>query len=284
LATPLGDYLPMRLSWMFIGYSTPYQMFSGIMEVLVALLLIYRRTATMGALMAAAVFTNVMMLNLCYDIPVKIYSMELVFISLVLLANESERIICFFLLNKPAAQCSIYQFKYTKKWQRVTRIILKVIFILLAFGKQLYGDIDYYKTAHQPPAKSAIKNGVYELTAYTINKQSVPPLITDTLLWQDMILENGTGSLKTGDTTFRHRYNRAYFSYKVDSVKHIMNFRKMQSDSLAFMSMNYAITDTNAFKLWGKKGKDSVTFEFKRTKRHFQLAEKQFHWLSEKNR
>ena len=27
LATPLGDFLPMRLSWMFIGYSTPYQFF-----------------------------------------------------------------------------------------------------------------------------------------------------------------------------------------------------------------------------------------------------------------
>ena len=34
LATPLGDFLPMRLSWMFVGYSTPYQMFSGVMELL----------------------------------------------------------------------------------------------------------------------------------------------------------------------------------------------------------------------------------------------------------
>ncbi|MFZ8278288.1 hypothetical protein ACO1KY_14095, partial [Staphylococcus aureus] len=29
LATPLGDFLPMRLSWMFIGYSHSYQVFSG---------------------------------------------------------------------------------------------------------------------------------------------------------------------------------------------------------------------------------------------------------------
>ena len=32
LSTPLGDFLPMRLSWMFLGYSTPYQVFSGIMD------------------------------------------------------------------------------------------------------------------------------------------------------------------------------------------------------------------------------------------------------------
>ena len=31
LATPLGDLLPMRFSWLFIGYSMPYQIFSGVM-------------------------------------------------------------------------------------------------------------------------------------------------------------------------------------------------------------------------------------------------------------
>jgi hypothetical protein len=30
LATPLGDFLPMRFSWMFIGYSKTYEMFSGL--------------------------------------------------------------------------------------------------------------------------------------------------------------------------------------------------------------------------------------------------------------
>jgi len=38
LATPLGDYLPMRLSWMFMGYSETYQSFSGVMEVLAGIL------------------------------------------------------------------------------------------------------------------------------------------------------------------------------------------------------------------------------------------------------
>ena len=40
LATPLGDLLPMRLSWLFIGYSTPYQVFSGVMETVAGLLLL----------------------------------------------------------------------------------------------------------------------------------------------------------------------------------------------------------------------------------------------------
>src|ERR1700753_1408823 len=31
LATPLGDFSPMRFSWMFIGYASPYQFFSGVL-------------------------------------------------------------------------------------------------------------------------------------------------------------------------------------------------------------------------------------------------------------
>ena len=48
LATPLGDLLPMRFSWLFIGYSEPYQIFSGAMEVLAGLLMLYRRTLNLG--------------------------------------------------------------------------------------------------------------------------------------------------------------------------------------------------------------------------------------------
>jgi hypothetical protein len=130
LATPLGDLLPMRFSWLFIGFSKPYEIFSGLMEIFAGSLLLFRRTATLGAMVATGVFLNVMMLNLCYDIPVKIYSMQLTFVALFLLANESKRIIDFFILNKPAAANSLYQFNFNKKWQRWTRIGLKALFII----------------------------------------------------------------------------------------------------------------------------------------------------------
>ena len=85
LATPLGDFLPMRFSWMFIGYSQPYQFFSGFMEVTVGLLLLYRRTIPLGLIVGLGVFINVFVMNMCYDIPVKLYSMEIVICYLFLL-------------------------------------------------------------------------------------------------------------------------------------------------------------------------------------------------------
>ena len=73
LATPLGDLLPMRFSWLFIGYSVPYQFFSGAMETIAGLLLLYRRTVTAGLFAATGAFMNVVMINLAYDVPVKLF-------------------------------------------------------------------------------------------------------------------------------------------------------------------------------------------------------------------
>ena len=284
LATPLGDLLPMRLSWLFIGYSTPYQVFSGIMEVTAGLLLLYRRTSTLGILLATAVFVNVAALNLSYDIPVKIFSMELVFVCLFLLANESNRIICFFILNKPAAVGERYHFRYTKKWTRVGRIVAKTAFIILALVLPFINYYDYYKSAHIAPAKQPVANGVYTVMVFTVNKKNLPDNGTDSLRWRDCIFENGTGSMQTSDTAFRHRYNRAYFNYALDSATNSLGFRKKYDDSLFMLKFRFDMPDSNTLRLWGQQRSDSLYIELKRTNRHFQLAEKQFHWLSEYNR
>src|SRR5205085_6742361 len=143
LATPLGDFLPMRLSWMFLGYSTPYQFFSGMMETLAGLLLLYRRTATLGGLLATAVFINVAVLNLSYDIPVKIYSIQLVTCCLFLLANESDRILHFLVYNSAADASTLYHFDFSRKWMKITRIALKILFVILAIGVVLWNSIEW---------------------------------------------------------------------------------------------------------------------------------------------
>lgn len=282
LATPLGDLLPMRFSWFFIGYSTPYQFFSGVMETLAALLLLYRRTSTLGVLVATGVFINVMMLNLCYDIPVKIFSMQMVFTCLFLLFNESGRLIDFFVLNKPAPVGSIYHFKYTKKWMRVTRIVLKSLIIIVSLIWPFYQD--YGMSRPTPKAKQPVPNGVYAVTKYRLNKTEVPLSAQDTLRWQDLIFEDGLGSVQSNDTLFRQRYNRGYFIYGLDTAKNMLGFKKRMTDKSYGLEFKFAMPDKNTITLSGLKGKDSLFVELKRTNRHFQLAERQFHWLSEQNR
>jgi hypothetical protein len=102
LVQRLGDFSPMGLLWSFMGSSMGYTIFSGAMEVLGALLLLFRRTALAGALITAAVMTNVFALNMFYDVPVKLYSFHWLVLALVIAAPDLGRLFRFAVLQKPA--------------------------------------------------------------------------------------------------------------------------------------------------------------------------------------
>ncbi len=280
LATPLGDFLPMRFSWLFIGYSTPYQFFSGAAEVLVGILLLYRRTAVLGAFLAVGVFLNVAVLNLCYDIPVKLFSIHMFVFSNILLLADAKRLLNFFVLNKPAPPT--LSFTLPEKWMRIGRIVLKTAFIVIFAVVPFYS---MYQSLHQvnvvSPTNKPITTGMFEVVSFEAGGR----MNEDSLRWKDIVFEdyNG-GSILTTDTLFRQRYNRAYFAYVTDSLKQNISFKKRSGDSLSLFTLQYSMPDTNQLLLKGKINKDSLKVVLKRRRRNFQLAERQFHWLSEDNR
>ena len=100
--TRVGELTPMRLLWTFMQYSRPYSFFGGVMECLAIALLCFRRTATLGALVTIAVMTNVAMMNLAYNVPVKLYSCMLVVSAAVLVVYDAKRLIAVFVTNSDA--------------------------------------------------------------------------------------------------------------------------------------------------------------------------------------
>ena len=285
LATPLGDLLPMRFAWMFIGYSSPYQMFSGAMEVLAGVLLLNRRTITLGLFIATAVFVNVMVLNLSYDIPVKLFSIHLVLFCLYLMLNDSKRLVDFFIFNRAGTANTLHQLSFPKKWMRVTRIILKLAFIALFVVKPLIETRDRHRSFYAENNTKPIAPGIYDVTVFAVNKDTIPPLVTDTLRWRDLIFEkSGLGSVGSTDTAFRQRYRRGYFSFIPDTAQQTIVFKKTAAATSPLYKFHYAFPDSNTIQLRGSRNKDSVFVVLKKSMRHFQLAEKQFHWISEANR
>ncbi|ADY26159.1 hypothetical protein Deipr_1003 [Deinococcus proteolyticus MRP] len=95
LSTTYGESSPMGLLWRFMAASPGYQWLGGAAEVLPALLLLHRRTVTLGALLAAVTLTNIFALNLLYDVPVKLFSGHLLLAALVLAAAEWPRLWAF---------------------------------------------------------------------------------------------------------------------------------------------------------------------------------------------
>jgi hypothetical protein len=98
-----ADSSPMNLLWTFMGYSRPYRVFAGLIEVVPGLMLLWRRTAGAGALVLLGVMGNVVVLNFCYDVPVKLYSSHLWLMSLFVAWPSLRRLVDALILNRPVA-------------------------------------------------------------------------------------------------------------------------------------------------------------------------------------
>jgi hypothetical protein len=106
LENRLGDLAPMSLLWNFMQYSRPYNFFGGVMELAVVVLLCFRRTTTIGALLCLAVMTNVAFMNYSYGVPVKLYSTMIVASAAVLVLYDAPRLWTVFVRNAPSGACA----------------------------------------------------------------------------------------------------------------------------------------------------------------------------------
>src|SRR3954468_4855691 len=98
-----GDSNAMGLLWTLMGSSPGYQSFAGAIELSAGLLLIVPRLATFGALLASAPVTNVLVMNMAYDVQVKIFSAHLLIAAVFLLVPDLSRLWEFFVLQQSAA-------------------------------------------------------------------------------------------------------------------------------------------------------------------------------------
>ncbi|HEX6199012.1 MAG TPA: hypothetical protein VF150_02025, partial [Thermoanaerobaculia bacterium] len=102
LLTAYGDSSPMGLLWTFMGASPAYTVFAGLGETVGGLLLFFKRTRLLGALIVIGVMSNVAMLNYAYDVPVKLFSTHLLLLAIGLAALDARRLAAFFVRNEAA--------------------------------------------------------------------------------------------------------------------------------------------------------------------------------------
>lgn len=187
LVQPFGDKSPMGLAWSYVGYSSAFSAFTGWSEVVAGALLLFRRTTLLGAILSAFVAVNIVAINFCFDVPVKLFSSMLLLMSLFLMAPDVQRLINIFLLNRPT-QPKVYYSYLPKRWMRITAIIIKFLFIVFVVishvengigGQKRYGD-----KRPKPPLY-----GIYNTELLVRNGDTIPPLTTDTTRWRQMIIQ-----------------------------------------------------------------------------------------------
>ena len=157
LVAPVGNLSLQGLLWTTTGASTPYQIFTGIVEILAGVLLLAPRTTLPGAIVCLLSMAHVFILNMTYDVGVKILSAHLVLMSLVLIAPDWRRLMNIFILNRPVSAAAEPELFRTPRANRIAlgvQIALGVY--LLAMYTQLSRTFWYAEGGGGSP-----KSGLY---------------------------------------------------------------------------------------------------------------------------
>jgi hypothetical protein len=187
LLQTFGDSSPMGLLWRFMGASRAYNVFTGAAEMLGGLLLITRRTTLLGALVSAAVMGNVFMLNMSYDVPVKLYSFHLLAMAVFLTLPDLRRLADLFLFNRrvePARFSPLFEKRAFHRGALAFRAALLLGAAAFALSASYQGATQFGDLAPRPPL-----HGLWEVDEFEMDGKVLPPLLTDPLRWRRMVFE-----------------------------------------------------------------------------------------------
>ena len=223
-----GQSSPMRLLWTFMSYSRPYTFFTGILEVAAGILLIPRYTRTLGALLTLGIMANVLMLNLSYDVPVKIFSAQLVMLTLFLIYADRKRLLQF-LRNHPVAPRT---FPALTNSERANRILSRGKYVLLVV---ICGLTIFTNTRSLPGHERSPLYGIYNVKSMTEQR---PDESSSRPRWQRLIFEVPEMMV----VGMPDGSNRS-FRCTIDAAKRSLIVHRRDEPDAIYMNLNYRKTE-----------------------------------------
>ena len=272
LVQPFGDKTPMGLAWSYVGFSKIFSAFVGASEVIGGMLLFFRRTTTLGALIGAAVMLNVVVMNFTFDIPVKLYSSILFVMAVFLMLPDADRLMRVLLWNKPTEPRPQRQYLY-RRWMQITALVIKILFI----GSVIIGNVascfERMKMYGDKRERSPVY-GIYDVTEFIHKGDTLAPLTTDGGRWKQLITDfpNHVHVRFMNDSV-------AYYPALWDTTVHslVLNFGNAKDKS----EFQYEKL-SDSLRLRGVIGYDTVEIRLQqRDLESFHLLNKRFRWVQE---
>lgn len=272
LMVAYGESSPFGLLWTSMGASPLYQFFSGFSECVSGLLLLWRRTTLLGALLAAGVLLNVVMLNAGYDVPVKIFSFHLLLLALFVAAPYAGRLTSVLLLDLPIAAARPRPLLALSGWRRRALLALQVAFLLwLTLGQ----GVAMYRLLHPTRALQADRplHGTYAVESFTLAGVADRAL-PDPERWVRVGIDGrGYAAIRYADGHLQQ------VGSAVDADKKTLTFENDDGQAIFVLTFDPAAAGVVA--LQGSAGKRSLAVRLKRDDTVSVLTAHGFRWINE---
>ena len=273
LLSNVGDMSPMGLVWLFMGASTPYQMFAGFGEVVGGVLLLFRRTTLAGALISGAVLTNVVAINFCFDVPVKLFSSQLLLMAVFLAAPHAPRLLNVLFLNLPAQPCVLRPFPVRSGARRWVYGIVKASVV---FAGAVYPAYQSWEFVRADGLLSPVKpwHGMYRVESF-IRDGVADRALEDGVRWIRVGIDSdGVATVQRADGTTRRQ------RMEFDPEKGVATISRRGEPHE--MKLAFALVEPGVLTLEGEFEGGSVIVRMRRIDDGKPLLTgRGFHWINE---
>ncbi len=176
LYSPFGELDKDILFWSTMGVSRPYNIFMGLLEIIPACLLLFKKTRTLGLLISIPVLINIIAINFSFDISVKIYSVFLFCLTLVSISPQLNSFYHFFIQGKES-KLTIEKLQLSKN--KSLQFGIKIFIIGIIFSEALFPHV-YAWNFNDDKQKRPYLHGAYEVEKTTSEIDSLtsefPPI------------------------------------------------------------------------------------------------------------
>jgi hypothetical protein len=221
---------------------------------------------------------QVLVLNLCYDVPVKLFSANLLAMALLLAAPDLRRLADLFLFNRRVEPTEIRPLFARRRLDRAAAIVWGIG--LAAFTVfSLYGAYQANKTyAHLAPKPPL--HGVWEVEEFVMDGSVRPPLLTDTERWRQVLFEypEYVSFQLMQKSEGRSRRN---YGLKVDSKKKTLTLQTLDTAKKETV-FSYRQPKPGILTLEGTLEGKEIRARLRRIdESEFLLISRGFHWINE---
>jgi hypothetical protein len=275
LAMTVGDQSPMLLAWNFMGYSKVMMRLNGIAEVVAGLLLLFRRTTSLGAIIATGVFGFVVMMDFCFNVPVRLLASHLLIISIFLMLEDRRKLLNILILNKAADRTIYLPLTSHPVWRKVLIVLQGLLAISILYAT-IVSSINTEKTSGQI-APDLPLYGVYNITYFIKNGDTIPPLQTDTFRWKQLVID-GSSWNRSGVIQLNSG-KKIFYNVQPDTIKQVLRIQSV-SDSSENHFLHYLKKDKDLLLLQGLWNHDSIHVLMKKYDlNNYLLHSEKFKWI-----
>ena len=257
LVMEVGEQTPMLLAWNFMGYSVTFTRISGIIEILAGLLLFFRQTTTLGALLATIAFSFIALLNYCFNVPVKLLVSHLLLFSLFLLLYDGRRLLSVLVLNKAVAAAVDPPLFKKESWRKAAIAVKAIVIAGMLYHSVTNALDDAEKWGRYAPRVPLY--GIYQTSIFVRNNDTIPPLQTDSLRWKQLVIDGGSWK-QAGLVKFSNDQKR-FYNITADTLQHTLRLQNI-SDTLITHTFRFTKPSANQLLLEGRWNRDSIKVLF----------------------